>query len=261
MKKIVSSGENCCTAQLDGTECAVEFSSNYKCFTVQNDTSDDVFVSIKPDIIAGNDGVRRIRSGAASALYHMRNDVNTVYILGTGIVQIVASDEPDNFFKYAPAAGSGGVTNVKWDLSDPYGLCSNIKNTAGYNGGGYNFAGNMANTFGLYQSYSSYNITHSNVVDFSNVKKIVVHGATKSNLIGLSATALCNISGETLTEISDDWIVLNQSVGTDISEFSVEIDCTSISGEKYIHFAVLHGDEYSGNSSYLFIYDIEYIYG
>ena len=108
MKKVVSNGEQDCSVQLDGTECAVVFSSNYKCFTVQNDTADDIFVSINPGIIAGNDGVRRVKPGACSALAHMRNNVDTVYILGTGSVSIVASDEPGNFFKSAPVSSGGG---------------------------------------------------------------------------------------------------------------------------------------------------------
>lgn len=112
MEKFVKCGETCCTASLDGTESAIIFSSCYKCFTVQNDTSDDIYISIKPGIAANDDGVRCIRSGASSALYHMRNDVNAIYIIGSGNVQIVASDTPGNFFKPAPAAnGRGEIIN------------------------------------------------------------------------------------------------------------------------------------------------------
>lgn len=193
----------------------------------------------------------------------MRNDVKAVYILGSGNVQIVASDTPGNFFKSAPAQSGGGV-NVKWDLdlnNDPYDFIANTKNTTGYCGSGYNFTEAITNKFGLYQSFSGYNLTHSNTVDFTNVKKIIVTGATKSNLDGLTATSYCRISDESLSELADDWAVMNHSVCKDVSEFSAEIDCSAITGENFIYFAVLHGTESTANSSYLFIYDIEFIYG
>lgn len=112
MKKIVTSGEQDCTVQIDGTECAVVFSSNYRCFTVQNDTAGDIYISISPNITAGKDGVRRVASGASSSLAHGRNNIDTLYILGTGRVQVTASDSPGNFFKPAPAAGGGEIGDI-----------------------------------------------------------------------------------------------------------------------------------------------------
>ena len=111
MKQIVTSGEQDCTVELDGTECAVVFSSNYKCFTVQNETADDIYISISPNITAGKDGVRRVASGASSSLAHGRNNIDTLYILGTGSVQVTASDSPGNFFKSAPAQSGGGTVD------------------------------------------------------------------------------------------------------------------------------------------------------
>ena len=105
MEKIVSSGEQDCTVELDGTECAVVFSSNYKCFTVQNETADDIYISVSPNISAGKDGVRRIGTGASGAIAHGAK--NTLYILGSGSVQVTASDSPGNFFKPAPAQSGG----------------------------------------------------------------------------------------------------------------------------------------------------------
>ena len=159
---------------------------------------------------------------------------------------------------------SGGSANVNWNLyhdPDPYNFYSNIKNTTNYNGGGYNFASAIPNQFGIYQSYRGYNMTHSYAVDFTNVNKIVVKGTTKSNVAGLTATAYCKITNESLTEMDDEWTMMHQSVGTDASEFSVEIDCSQITGENFIYFAIMHGTESSSNSSYLFIYNIEFVYG
>ena len=110
MEKIVSSGEQDCTVELDGTECAVVFSSNYKCFTVQNETADDIYISVSPNISAGKDGVRRIGTGASGAIAHGAK--STLYILGSGSVQVTASDSPGNFFKPAPAAGGGEAVDA-----------------------------------------------------------------------------------------------------------------------------------------------------
>ena len=110
MEKIVSSGELDCTVELDGTECAVVFSSNYKCFTVQNETADDIYISVSPNISAGKDGVRRIGTGASGAIAHGAK--STLYILGFGSVQVTASDSPGNFFKPAPAAGGGEAVDA-----------------------------------------------------------------------------------------------------------------------------------------------------
>ena len=135
MEKIVTSGEQDCTVELDGTECAVIFSSNYRCFTVQNDTAGDIFISISPNIAAGKDGVRRVASGASSSLAHGRNNADTLYILGTGSVQVAASDSPGNFFKSAPAQGGGGNSYSKLESDAKYAQKTDIPTTLPANGG------------------------------------------------------------------------------------------------------------------------------
>lgn len=218
-----------------------------------------IYVSNKEEFKAGDDGVSELT--AKGDVTNIESFDGKVYILGAGKVEIHNTDSKLPPFKSAPVAGSGGgLTNVKWDLSDPYNFCANTKNTTNNNGSGYDFIKVIPNTFGMYQSYSSYNLTHSIIVDFTNVKKVIINGATRANSSKLSATGYCCISGETLSEISDDWIVLNQSVGTDIWNFSAEIDCSQITGENFIYFAIAHGTETNSNSSYLFIYDIEFIY-
>lgn len=217
-----------------------------------------VYVSGDPNITADGDGVAELPAGGSVCIEAFGGKV---YALGAGKVQIHNTGDKFCPFRNAPVSSGGGVTNVKWELSDPYGFCTNTKNTTNSNGSGYDFINVIPNTFGMYQSYSGYNMTHSDVVDFTNVKKIIINGATRSNTTGLTAAAYCCISGETLTDLSDDWIMINQSVGPDLSEFSAEIDCAGITGENSVYFAVLHGDESSSNSSYLFIRNVEFIYG
>ncbi len=110
MEKIVTSGEQDCTVQLDGTECAVVFDTTYECFTVQNDTADDIYISVSPNISAGKDGVRRIGSGASGAVAHGAK--STLYILGSGSIQVAASSSTGNFFKPAPAQSGGEAVDA-----------------------------------------------------------------------------------------------------------------------------------------------------
>ena len=41
----------------------------------------------------------------------------------------------------------------------------------------------------IFRNFSSYNLTHSYAIDFTNIKKIIIHGSTKSNYATLTATA------------------------------------------------------------------------
>ena len=120
MEKIVTSGEQDCTVQLDGTECAVVFDTTYECFTVQNDTADDIYISVSPNISAGKDGVRRIGSGASGAVAHGAK--STLYILGSGSIQVAASSSTGNFFKPAPAQSGGEAVDAytKTESDDKY---------------------------------------------------------------------------------------------------------------------------------------------
>lgn len=261
MQKIVSNGDRDCTVILDGTECEVKFDRNYRAFAVENNSSGDVIISVKQGAAAGDDGTRRVKSGHSTVFAHMRVDVDTVYVTGTGSVHIHAQNDDVNPFRNAPVSSGGGVTNFKWSLYGAYGMIKNVKTQTGTNGCAYNLNGLIANRLCLFQSFSDYNVTHTNAVDFTNVKKIIVTGATTANTAGLSTTAYCRISDTALTELTDDWTVINQSTGTNVSEFTYEIDCTDITGEQYIHFAVEHGTETSSMSSYFYIDSIEFIYG
>ena len=107
MVKIVESGCRDCTVTLDGTECAVEFPANYRVFSAKNMTDSDIIMSVESGKTAADDGVRIVEAGGVGALNHMRSDINTLYITGTGKVQISAGNEAVLPFK---AAEKGGDT-------------------------------------------------------------------------------------------------------------------------------------------------------
>lgn len=123
MVKIVESGCRDCTVTLDGTECAVEFPANYRVFSVKNMTDSDIIMSVESGKTAADDGVRIVEAGGVGALNHMRSDINTVYITGTGKVQISAGNEAVFPFK---AAEKGG---------DTVSACGNPVQLSGLQGG------------------------------------------------------------------------------------------------------------------------------
>lgn len=93
--------------KLSGSEESVEFLSHYHYFHIQNRSSSDISVSNQPDISGRTDGVVVVPSGGAVTI-HSHNDHNTFYILGTGDVNVIASDSDNN--PYQSASGGGGST-------------------------------------------------------------------------------------------------------------------------------------------------------
>ena len=124
MERTVSNGYRDCTVLLDGTECRVTFDHCYRAFAVMNDSMEDVFVSIEQGKSSGEDGVRRIAPGCSSVIAHMRTDVDTVYVTGSGSVQISAQNGTENPFK--PQSG-GGDTTINGNVVTPSAVNGNIK--------------------------------------------------------------------------------------------------------------------------------------
>ena len=123
MEKIVTSGDRDCTVVLDGTECSVKFDSCYRAYSVQNNSTSDVFVSIHQGANAGDDGVVRIKAGCSAVFAHMRLDVDTVYFNGTGEIQVHGQNDTNNSFHNAPVANGGGETvdaYTKTESDDKY---------------------------------------------------------------------------------------------------------------------------------------------
>ena len=110
MEKIVSNGDRDCTVILDGTECSVKFDRCFLAYSVQNNSTSDVFVSIHQGANAGDDGVVRIKSGSSGVYAHMRTEVKTVYFNGTGEIQVHGQNDTNNSFRNAPVSGGGGTT-------------------------------------------------------------------------------------------------------------------------------------------------------
>lgn len=95
--------------KLSGSEESVEFLSHYHYFHIQNRSSSDISISNQPDISGRTDGVVVVPSGGAVTI-HSHNDHNTFYILGTGDVNVIASDSDNNPYQSASGGGGSSVT-------------------------------------------------------------------------------------------------------------------------------------------------------
>lgn len=92
------------TINLTGTEQEIRLSGQ-NC-DIRNDGTDTVYASGEPNITAGADGVMSIPSGQAAKLLGCNG---TLYLLGTGSVQLCGNDYAEQVFKCAPAGGGSGT--------------------------------------------------------------------------------------------------------------------------------------------------------
>ncbi len=90
------------TVNLTGTEISVGI-SGCNC-AVRNDGTEIAYVSVQPDVIAGADGVLSVPAGGSAVLLGHNG---TVYLLGTGSMQLIGSDYCENPFKSVSTNSSG----------------------------------------------------------------------------------------------------------------------------------------------------------
>lgn len=93
------------TIALTGAEQAISIGGSHA--EVKNNGTDTIYASANSGIVAGADGVVSIPAGAAVTVLDTRG---TVYLLGTGSVEIVGKDFVSQVFKAAATSGGGGGT-------------------------------------------------------------------------------------------------------------------------------------------------------
>ena len=91
------------TIVLTGAEIRADYSGGTNAW-LRNDGTATVYASTAPGVTAGADGVVSIPAGQAAAIY---GACGSVYLLGTGSVQLVGSDYTACPFKTAALGGSG----------------------------------------------------------------------------------------------------------------------------------------------------------
>lgn len=110
MVKNVERGNADTVVALDGDEVEVVFPASYKGFALLNNGSGNVTLSAKSGKTAADDGVRVIGAGG-SGLISTPSLTDTVYVTGTGTVQISALTQLVNPFGAVAQASGGGTTS------------------------------------------------------------------------------------------------------------------------------------------------------
>lgn len=95
------------TIALTGTEVRAEFSGGNA--WLRNDSTDTVYAGKSAGITAGADGVVAVPAGQSAPVYGANG---TVYLLGTGSVQLIGSDYSTNPFKTSAQSGGSGADEV-----------------------------------------------------------------------------------------------------------------------------------------------------
>ena len=93
---------------LAGGETRVDYSGGANAW-LRNDSTDTVYASAAPGIATGADGVVSIPASQAAAIY---GAYGTVYLLGTGLVQLVGSDYTACPFKTSAQSGGSGADDA-----------------------------------------------------------------------------------------------------------------------------------------------------
>lgn len=107
------------TITLDGAEQAVTISGQNCC--IQNMGTGTVYASAKPNVEAGADGVMAVTANNSVLLTDTRG---TVYLLGSGTVQLAGTDYATQVFNPAPVGGGSGVSQEYVDAQDAAALDS-----------------------------------------------------------------------------------------------------------------------------------------
>ena len=95
------------TINLTGSEVAVKVGGGNS--EIKNNGTETIYASAASGIVAGADGVVSIPAGASVTVTDTRG---TVYILGTGSVEVVGKDFVAPVFKNAATSGGGGTEDT-----------------------------------------------------------------------------------------------------------------------------------------------------
>lgn len=102
---------NVTTLTLTGSEQKVRFALPYPYYWIHNMGDSDVYVSMDEGISAEADGVITVPPGSAACTMHGCT-YDTVYVSGTGKIQIMGTYSAFNPFKFASGGGENGNNKI-----------------------------------------------------------------------------------------------------------------------------------------------------
>lgn len=196
MKKIVQADIRNTTVMLDGTECAVKFYKPFRYYEVCNQTNAEVYISVREGLQPDEDGVLTIPAGVSATLAHMKDDADTVFIVGTGKVQVAAKNNGEAVFKIRAKGGGNGNLKVGDKRKD------------------YKFESNwLIQTNGVAKADSSHAIAYYAVTPYSAIYVKALDNSNEckfvwTNTDNVSATDTRYNIGKPVTGVVDEIIVV-----------------------------------------------------
>lgn len=103
---------NCATITLDGSEIGIKFEGDYRYIWVENNSGSEIKISRSPNINDQEDGYVTRPSGSS---FGMEVSDSTIYILGSGRINVMGTNSDSNPFK---VAGKGGGTTCAQYIMD-----------------------------------------------------------------------------------------------------------------------------------------------
>ena len=114
------------TIVLTGAEIRADYSGGTNAW-LRNDGTATVYASTAPDVTVGADGVVSIPAGQSVGVYGANG---TVYLMGTGSVQLIGSDYSTSPFKASTQSGGSGADSVARAAIEAHAADSDIHVTA-----------------------------------------------------------------------------------------------------------------------------------
>lgn len=95
------------TISLTGSEVRADFFGTNA--WLRNDGTSTIYASTSPGVTEGEDGVVSVPAGGSAPVFDAHG---TVYLIGTGSVQLIGSDYSENPFKTSAQSGGSGADEV-----------------------------------------------------------------------------------------------------------------------------------------------------
>lgn len=267
------------TVVLSGEELKVDKLGG-KNTVIVNFGSAELYASAYPGIVPDGDSVAAIPAGGA---VNLRDTYGTVYLLGTGKVQLMGTDYKTVNVGLTVGGSGGGTPENTSVFNGLWGEGLPVFHRKGSNVD-YEITYKMLTKGGLCLDYSkSYSINGGNdyytdasvissekMFDLRNYSKIAVTAIAFKNDPNLPARVYFKTGGVELSQPHIPYDFSSWISVCEVSEYSAnyndpgepvtfEIDISDVNEASVINFGIYHGDEILGYTVYFYIVKIEFL--
>lgn len=168
---------------------------------------------------------------------------------------IIAQDEPAIYADMNGERIKIGDTKDSQSINVPSGDQINLLNLIA-NGANYS----TSEGIWISHDYQGSTICRTDLIDFTNISKIYIKGSTKNNGAGIVNVAYIYITPDIQSGLDiQTWTEMSRSKLNTKTPFEFELDVSSIKGDNYLYFAILH-ESGGAYTSYLYLNSISWVY-